>query len=252
MHLVVLNRVMREISAATSNWTARRLIHHYGGRRLAFPLNPRPDHPIAILTGRPHFTILCELHGGLNPVRIPRQSTHVAARRRIRMMRSLYFYGIPSAAIAEHFKVTQRFVVKAAGPKYAWLGSDYHEAEQFWHGKARIRCLDSRQNLQPDRTMYPAIAQPLSDEPPLSLAGVSIVQVFRVLRALLVIIPKLNALVQTKNLNLEQTALFAGFAVVPILEELGLVPQDSIPQGDSAQLYQAASEALACEGVPIL
>jgi len=233
--LVSFTPVLHRISQLTSPWVALRLVRYFGGRRLYFPRNPRPDHPIAIVVGRRHFAALCLSLSGYGQVRIPKQQAHAEARLRMRIMRSLYLAGVSSRAIATNFGVSTRFVTKVAGAKYDWLGkATPAESEQFCH------C----------NKLLPFVAfgkGPIRSE---AMEETSFVQAIRIMRALTVLTPELSQ--ATQGLSMKEAASVVGVAVMPILEEVGFTVPPTVPTGVPARLFQQASEAMAIEGVPVV
>ena len=230
--LVRFNERLRTIRALTSHRAALRLVRYFGGQRLVFPLNPRPDHRVAIVVGRRHFAALCDRYGGVGPIRIPAQASHVQARRRMRLVRSLFRAGMAPQELVELFDLRARWLRAVCSDQFAWGGeATPQELAAFWHSHSES----------------PPLA--LKEAPPLGrfmkVEDVSVSRFARMYSGLMALAMALDERPVGDTLETsEEFAKLVGFGVLPLLEEMGLNFPRFVPTGEAAKLFQKTSEAL--------
>lgn len=230
--LLQFNGTLSTIRALTSHRAALRLVRYFGGQRLVFPLNPRPDHRVAIIVGRRHFAALCQHYGGVGPIRIPAQERHVAARKRMRLIRSLATTGMKPQELMDVFGLRSRWLRAICSEQFAWVGdATPQELAAFWHSRSEA----------------PRLA--LKGAPPvgrfMNLENVSVAKFARCYSALVALTAALEKRPVGDTLETsEDFAKLVGFGVLPLLEELGLNFPRFVPTGEAALLFQMTSEAL--------
>ena len=228
--------VLMEIAELTSESSVVRLVGFLGGKRITFPLNPKPWHRFAVLLGQEHFETLC-LHFGGVQIDLPKSLPHQRIARR-RLIRSLVKgAGMTDESVAIHLGVSRQYVnrlVHEEGLGIAPLGSLQQFAPTFQLS------LDVFSGEEKDSV-------PVDLEMDMGFFG----KAFRVLAG----IRKLEGMVREAKqddgrIDHEEFADIAVFGLMPILGELGIdLFKDFMPEtavGKAA--FKGVVEAIESQG----
>ena len=234
--------IFQEIANLTSHSTALRLIRFYGGKRIVFPLRPKPSHRLSVVTGQPHFETLCYHFGGVQ-IEVPKGAIF-RRRRQMAMMRGLVqVAGWSDRAVAAHFGVSRQYVNEVNQPRQAWIGIAPRESLQDFAPTFQLSLGLSSE--QPHGMGMGSMLTRVED------GAVFFGKALRVLSGL----RKLEVLVRSAKqddgkIDRDEFRDIAVFGLVPILSDLGIdLFADFLPESDVGKAaFKGVVEAIESQG----